>query len=135
MPTTQSKPAAGLAAAGVTGTMPGMWIAWTTVDSRDAAERLARSATEHRLAACVQIEGPVTSFYRWKGKLERAEEWRLMFKCTPEQLGVLEARILAEHPYETPEWIAVRAEHVGEKYLNWSFEGSSLGDFSNDTNV
>ncbi len=115
--------------------MPAMWIAWTTVDSRDAAARLARSAVEHRLAACAQIEGPVTSVYWWKGKLEQSEEWRLMFKCTPEQLGLLETRILAEHPYETPEWIAVRAEHVGEKYLNWAFESPSLGDFSNDTNA
>ena len=130
-----AKPAVGLAAGAVHGTLPAMWIAWTTVDSHEAAERLARSVMEHRLAACVQLNGPVTSYYWWQGKLEQAEEWRLMFKCTPDQLGVLEARIMAEHPYETPEWIAVRAEHVGEKYLNWSFEGSSLGDFSNDTNV
>lgn len=112
-----------------------MWIAWTTVDTRDAAERLARSAMEHRLAACTQIEGPVTSFYWWQGKLERAEEWRLMFKCTPEQLSLLETRIHAEHPYEIPEWLAVRAEHVGEKYLNWAIEAPSLADFSNDTNA
>ena len=115
--------------------MAAMWIAWTTVDSRAAAERLARSAVEPRLAACVQIDGPVTSFYCWKGKTEQAEEWRLTFKCTPEQLGLLEARILADHPYATPEWIAVRAEHVGEKYLNWAFESPSLGDFSNDNNA
>lgn len=115
--------------------MPPMWIAWTTVDSREVADRLARSVMEHRVAACVQVDGPVTSFYWWKGQLERGEEWRLMFKCTPEQLNLLEARVLAEHPYETPEWIAVRAEHVGEKYLNWAFEGSSLRPFSNDTNA
>ena len=112
-----------------------MWIAWTTVGSQEVAERLARSVMEHRVAACVQIEGPIASLYWWQGKLERSQEWRLMFKCTPDQLGLLEARVMAEHPYETPEWIAVRAEHVGEKYLNWSFESSSLGDFSNDTNV
>ncbi len=115
--------------------MAAMWIAWTTVDSREAAERLARTAVEHRLAACVQIDGPITSVYRWQGKTEQTEEWRLTFKCSPEQLSLLEARVHAEHPYATPEWIAVRAEHVGEKYLNWAFEGSSLGDFSNDTNV
>jgi periplasmic divalent cation tolerance protein len=112
-----------------------MWIAWTTVDTRDNAERLALSAMQHRLAACVQVEGPVVSMYWWQGKLERGEEWRLMFKCTPEQLSLLETRIHTEHPYETPEWIAIRAEHVGEKYLNWAFESSSLGDFSNESTL
>ncbi len=115
--------------------MPAMWIAWTTIDAKETAERLARSVMEHRLAACVQIDGPVTSYYWWQGKLERAEEWRLMFKCTPEQLPLLEGRVLAEHVYETPEWVAVRAEHVGEKYLNWAFESPSLADFSNETNA
>jgi periplasmic divalent cation tolerance protein len=112
-----------------------MWIAWTTVGSRADAEKLARLAIEHRLAACAQIEGPVTSFFWWQQKLECSEEWRLMFKCTPEQLGMLETRVLSAHPYETPEWIAVRAEHVGEKYLNWAFESTSLSPFSNDTNA
>jgi periplasmic divalent cation tolerance protein len=37
----------------------------------------------------------------------------------------LEAWILAEHPYETPEWIVVRAEHVAEKYLSWARTSSS----------
>ena len=112
-----------------------MWIAWTTVHSRSEAEQLARLALDHRLAACAQVEGPVTSFYWWQAKLERNEEWRVMFKATPEQLSLLETRILASHPYEIPEWSAVRAEHVGEKYLNWAFESSSLGFFSNDTNA
>ena len=115
--------------------MAAMWIAWTTVRSRSGAEQLARLALEHRLAACAQVDGPVTSFYWWQGKLERSEEWRIMFKAVPDQLSLLESRILASHPYETPEWIAVRAEHVGEKYLNWAFESSSLDLFSNDTNA
>ncbi len=71
------------------------------------AEQLARLALEHRLAACAQVEGPITSFYWWKGKLERSEEWRIMFKATPDQLSLLESRILASHPYEIPEWIGL----------------------------
>ena len=112
-----------------------MWIAWTSVEKREDAERLARLAIEHRLAACVQIDGPATSVYRWKGKLETAQEWRLTFKCAADRLEALETRIIHDHTYETPEWIAVRAEHVGEKYLNWAIEDSSLGPFSNDTNA
>jgi periplasmic divalent cation tolerance protein len=112
-----------------------MWIAWTTVANRDDAERLARRAVEHRLAVCAQIDGPVVSFYQWEKRVERSEEWRVTFKCVPERLAALEARILTDHPYQVPEWLAVRAEHVGEKYLNWAFESSSLDPFSNDTNA
>ncbi len=112
-----------------------MWIAWTTVATRADADRLARLAVEHRLAACAQVDGPITSTYWWKGQLEQGEEWRLTFKCMPDQLDLLERRIHSAHPYETPEWLAVRAEHVGEKYLNWAMEGSSLRPFSNETSA
>lgn len=112
-----------------------MWIAWTTVASRPDADRLARLAIEHHLAVCVQIEGPVTSLYRWQGRIEQGSEWRLTFKCSPEQLAPLENRIMTDHPYETPEWLALRVEHVGEKYLNWAIENSSLRPFSNEQPV
>jgi periplasmic divalent cation tolerance protein len=100
-----------------------MFIAWTTVASRADAERLAAGAVEAGLAACVQIEGPVASHYRWQGKVERSEEFRLTFKCLPAQLAALEAQVLAAHPYTTPEWLVVRAERVSEKYLSWAAAG------------
>lgn len=112
-----------------------MWIAWTTVASRAAAEQIARLVVEHHLAVCAQIDGPVSSVYRWQGKVEQTEEWRITFKCSPEQLAPLEARVMHNHPYETPEWLAVRIEHVGEKYLNWAIENSSLRPFFNDQHV
>ncbi len=97
-----------------------MFIAWTTVANRADAERLAAGAVGSGLAACVQIDGPIASHYRWQGKLERSEEFRLTFKCLPAQLAALERHVLASHPYTTPEWLAVRAEYVGEKYLSWA---------------
>jgi periplasmic divalent cation tolerance protein len=97
-----------------------MLIAWTTVATLEDAARLARGAVEAHLAACVQVEGPVTSHYQWQGRLEVASEYRLMFKFLPEQSAGLEAWILARHPYDTPEWIVVRTQHVPEKYLSWA---------------
>ena len=97
-----------------------MFVAWTTVASRSDADRLATGAVERSLAVCVQIDGPVTSIYRWHGKVERSEEFRLTFKCLPAQLTALQAFVLAAHPYDTPEWLVVGAEHVGEKYLSWA---------------
>ncbi len=97
-----------------------MFIAWTTVETREAADRLAAGAVAAGLAACVQIEGPIVSHYVWQGRPERAEEFRLMFKALPDRLAALEQQVLAAHPYGTPEWVVVRAERVGEKYLSWA---------------
>ena len=97
-----------------------MLIAWTTVGTREAADCLASGIIVHHLAACVQIDGPIRSVYRWEGKVATAEEFRLMIKFVESQAGALEAHISAHHPYENPEWIVVRAEHVAEKYLSWA---------------
>jgi|GEM_PF-473753 periplasmic divalent cation tolerance protein len=102
-----------------------LMIGWTTVETREQAETLARGLIEQKLAACVQIEGPITSVYRWKGRLETATEFRLCVKFLPEQQTALAAWIAAHHPYETPEWIAVRSEIVAEKYLSWAKANSS----------
>ena len=102
-----------------------MFVAWTTVEKRADADRLAADAVARNLALCVQIDGPLTSHYRWQGKEERAEEYRLAFKCMENQVVALEKFVLAQHPYDTPEWLVVRAERVGEKYLSWANANSS----------
>jgi periplasmic divalent cation tolerance protein len=103
-----------------------MLIAWTTLAARDKAEELARAVIEQRLAACVQIDGPIISRYLWQGHPERVEEFRLCFKFLPAQQVALEAWLLAHHPHDTPEWIVVRAESVGEKYLSWARANSTF---------
>jgi periplasmic divalent cation tolerance protein len=102
-----------------------MNIAWTTVASRADADRLARETIAANLAVCVQVEGPVTSHYRWNGKDEQAEEFRLVFKCLPVRLAALEEHVISNHPYDCPEWIAVGADRVGEKYLSWAVANST----------
>jgi periplasmic divalent cation tolerance protein len=102
-----------------------MFIAWTTVANRADADRLAAGCVAQNLAVCVQIDGPIVSHYRWKGQDERAEEFRLTFKCLPPTLDSLQAFVLANHPYDTPEWLAVPAAQVGEKYLSWAEANSS----------
>jgi periplasmic divalent cation tolerance protein len=102
-----------------------MLIGWTTVGSRETAHHLAGEAVALALAVCVQVEGPVTSHYRWQGTQEKTEEFRLTFKLMANQLAPLGAWLHAHHPYETPEWVVVRAEHVAEKYLSWALANSS----------
>ena len=97
-----------------------MFIAWTTVATRADAEKLSAEVARLGLAVCAQAEGPIISHYVWQGKLERAEEFRLCLKCLPDKVDALETYVLSHHPYETPEWVVVRAEHVAEKYLSWA---------------
>jgi periplasmic divalent cation tolerance protein len=87
-----------------------MFIAWTTVANRPDAERLAGEIIGRNLAVCVQIDDQV----------ERASEFRLCVKFLPGQSAELSTWVQSHHPYETPEWIVVRASEVGEKYLSWA---------------
>lgn len=103
---------------------PEMIIAWTSVANRAEAEGMAAQAVARGLAACVQIEGPIRSHYRWQGRAEAAEEFRLCFKALAAGLPALEAFVLAAHPYDTPEWVAVPAVRVSEKYLSWARAGA-----------
>lgn len=102
-----------------------MLLAWTTVATRADADRLAADAVDRGLAVCVQVDGPIVSHYRWEGKPLREEEFRLCFKVLSPHAPALEQHILATHPYTTPEWLVVRAERVGEKYLSWAEASSS----------
>lgn len=102
-----------------------MYIAWTTVANRADAESLAADVVARQLAVCVQIDGPIVSHYHWQGRTERSEETRLCFKCLPRNLPALEKHVLSVHPYDTPEWLVVAAERVGEKYLSWAEANSS----------
>jgi periplasmic divalent cation tolerance protein len=91
----------------------------TTTGNAEWASSLARSAVAARLAACAQVDGPITSTYRWGGQLETAEEWRITFKTTAEQYPALEAHLRAEHPYDTPEVIATAVVAGSPDYLAW----------------
>ena len=98
----------------------GMYVAWTTVGSEAEAAVLASLLVEEGLAACVQIDGPVRSFYRWRGKTESATECRLWIKCTVERIGAVEARVREAHPYEVPQWVALLADRVDPEYARWA---------------
>ena len=100
-------------------TNPPLVVAWTTVAEHEDALRLSRAAVRQHLVACAQIDGPIQSIYIWSGKLEEDREYRVTFKLVEGRLKDLEAFMAREHPYETPEFVAVRATRTSEKYLNW----------------
>ncbi len=91
----------------------------TNLPDRAAAERLADSLIEQRVAACVNLLAPCRSSYRWKGAVQRDEEHPMLIKTTRERYPALEAAIRAGHPYELPEIIAIPIERGLPAYLDW----------------
>lgn len=91
----------------------------TTTNSEEEARKIAGGLVENRLAACVQISGPVISVYRWKGKVETASEWICAAKSAMSLGERLEAAIRELHSYEEPEIIAMPIVGGSESYLKW----------------
>lgn len=90
-----------------------------TAPDRESALKLSNTLLEQGLAACVNLTSPVTSVYRWQGKLEQSEEILLLIKTTEKQYQRVEAALRAQHPYELPEIIAVPVEQGLDEYLDW----------------
>lgn len=96
-----------------------------TCPDRESARALARSLVEARLAACVNLISGVESVYRWKGEIERSEEVQLLVKTHAGRFDALRAHVLAQHPYELPEILAVPIHSGLERYLAWIEEETS----------
>lgn len=96
-----------------------MLIIFTTLPNQPEAETLARKIVEAKLAACVQILPPMISVYSWQDKIEKDSENLLLIKTLPEKYAELEKFIAANHSYEIPEIVAIRAEKVSGNYLDW----------------
>lgn len=85
----------------------------------DEADRIGRLMVEERLAACVNILGPVRSIYRWEGKITSADEVAAIFKTTEKQVDALIARIAALHSYDVPCIAAWPIDKILASYVEW----------------
>lgn len=100
-------------------------VGWTTTASREEAEGLGRGLVEAGLVACAQVDGPITSIYRWEGAVETAVEFRLTLKFLRTRESEVSAWLHRHHSYETPQWVCVAAEFASKNYLNWVVQNSS----------
>jgi len=91
----------------------------TTVASAEEARRIAAALVEERLAACVQIVGPIESIYRWQGKVETATEWQCWIKTRRQHYDSVEAAVRRLHSYQLPEILAMPIIAGSEAYLKW----------------
>jgi len=91
----------------------------TTAGSREEADRIASALLEARLAACVQVVGPIESRYWWQGRLETSTEWLCLAKTTDDRLEEVVATVKVAHSYDTPEVIALPVTAGSARYLQW----------------
>jgi periplasmic divalent cation tolerance protein len=99
----------------------------TATETKASAQAIATTVVERRLAACVQIIGPITSTYWWQGEIETAEEWLCVIKSRRDLYERLEEAIREGHPYDVPEILAVPVVAGSKDYLRWL--DSELGEF------
>jgi periplasmic divalent cation tolerance protein len=90
-----------------------------STDSHKGAHALQQVLLQERAAACVQILGPVASAYWWEGRIEEAQEWLCLAKTRRSEYKRLEALVKDNHPYETPEIIAISVLLGNRRYLDW----------------
>lgn len=93
-------------------------VVLVTAPDLSVAGNLARRLVEARLAACVNLD-QVRSIYRWEGAVEEQAEALMVIKTTASRLEELEAWIAREHPYDTPECVAIEPAAVEARYLAW----------------
>jgi periplasmic divalent cation tolerance protein len=98
-------------------------VVLVTCGSAKEARRIARAVVQQRMAACANIVAtPVQSVYRWKGRVESAEEFLLVIKTTQGRFAELKAAVKRLHSYDVPEIIALPIAAGGIDYLNWISE-------------
>jgi len=100
----------------------------TSCPSPEIAQSLAEACVKNKVAACVNILPAVQSIYQWQGKIERDTEVLLFIKTVQSKLAALQSFILKNHPYEIPEFIAIKIESGSKDYLDWIQQSLHSGD-------
>ncbi len=100
-------------------------VVLVTAPNLKTARALAHAALTARLVACANIVPKIESHYWWQGKIESSPETLIIFKTTRAKLAALEKFIVAAHPYDTPEFVALPLAEGNARYLAWL--GAAVG--------
>jgi periplasmic divalent cation tolerance protein len=90
-----------------------------TVASEAQGVSIARALIAERLAACVNIVGPIRSIYRWRDAIEDEREYLLLIKTSARIYRRMERRVRELHSYEVPEVMALRPLEASKPYVDW----------------
>lgn len=90
-----------------------------TTSSKQEAENIAQKLLEQKLIACGNITGPVSSLFRWSGKLEKTEEYMIFMKSRKDLFDELAENVKVLHSYEVPEILTIPVVDGYKPYLAW----------------
>ena len=91
----------------------------TTSDQKETLQEIAQHLVDLKLAACVQIGGPIESVYRWQGKVETATEWTCSIKSARTLFPSIQELVHEKHNYDEPQIIVVPIIDGSKAYLDW----------------
>lgn len=100
----------------------------TTTGTKAEALKIAAALVDQRLAACVQVGGPISSCFRWQEHIETADEWLCTIKTAEQFFARIEAAIRQLHSYDEPEIIATPIVAASQSYLVWLHDQVGDGD-------
>ena len=101
---------------------------YITADTPEEAASLARTLVEERLAACVNILGGITSFYRWDGAVQQGSETALIAKTRASLTDAVTARIKSLHGYTCPCVVTLPITGGNDDFLAWIGEQTDARD-------
>ena len=94
-------------------------VVLVTAPDLKTARSLAQAALQARLVACANLIPKIESHYWWQGKIQKSAEVMILFKTAAARLAALESLILANHPYDTPEFLVLPVSRGTKRYLHW----------------
>ncbi|HXQ22576.1 MAG TPA: divalent-cation tolerance protein CutA [Candidatus Acidoferrales bacterium] len=100
-------------------------VVLVTAAAAEEAERIATALVTERLAACVNIVGPIRSIYRWNDQVQHDAELLLIIKTRAALFAALDVRVRALHSYATPEIIALPITAGAAAYVDWLHEATA----------
>ena len=93
-------------------------IVYITAGDMDEAKSIGRTLIKERLAACVNIF-PITSIFRWKDKIDEANEIGIIVKTKTDKIKAIEKKVKEIHSYEVPCVVSFELGEGSEEYLKW----------------
>ena len=90
-----------------------------TCPNKEIALLIGEKLVQSNLVACAQIDGPISSIYRWNKQVEQDEEWRLILKTIKKNFEQIEKITLSSHPFDVPQILSFKIENGFDEYLEW----------------
>jgi periplasmic divalent cation tolerance protein len=98
---------------------PSLVVVLVTAPNLRVARRMACGAVTAHLAACVNLLPGLESQYRWQGRIETGREVLMLFKTSQARVAALQKLVVAQHPYDTPEFVVLPVGATNRRYGNW----------------